>query len=104
MKSTAIISAMDLRKEPGTILDRVDLRQETLVIERAGKRKAVLVPAPLYDKWQQLEHEAREEFWAMTEEIRKNVAQSGLSEAEIQTLVDEAVADVRQENAAKRKM
>jgi prevent-host-death family protein len=39
---------MDFRAHPGTILDRVDYRKESFLIQRAGKPKAVLIPVALY--------------------------------------------------------
>ena len=41
---TESISAMEARKKFGEILNRVALRQEEIIIERAGKKIARLLP------------------------------------------------------------
>lgn len=38
------LSAMELRTNPGSILDRVDLQNQRFAIQRRGKTKALLVP------------------------------------------------------------
>ena len=38
------ISAMDMRKHMGEYLDEVRLKSETLILERAGKAVAMLIP------------------------------------------------------------
>lgn len=45
--STVSVSAMELRSNPGSILDRVFYRNESIVVKRAGKPKAALVPLSL---------------------------------------------------------
>ncbi len=80
LQTTPTISAMELRKEPGRFLDRVDLRQETFIVERAGKPKAALVPLTELREMVRMKEEAREEFFAMTDELRQRVVQSGLSQ------------------------
>jgi prevent-host-death family protein len=96
LATTPSISMMDLRSQPGTFLDRVFYRNESIVIERAGEPKAVLIPLREYQDLQRRKQEARERFWEMTQEIRKNVAQ--YDPAEIQAAIDEAISAVRKEN------
>jgi prevent-host-death family protein len=91
------ISAMDLRKEPGTFLDRVDYRRERFIVQRAGKPKAVLISLADFEQGERLKAEAKEEFFAMTDELRARVAASGISAKELDALIDEAVTDVRRE-------
>ena len=43
---------------------------------------------------------AREQFFVMADEMRANAAQSGLSDAELSALIDEAVAEVRADSHA----
>ncbi len=64
---TPSISAMDFRTSPGTILDRVDYRKESFLIERAGKPKAVLIPLSLY----QYIEKARERIFTANKNMRK---------------------------------
>ena len=44
------ISAMDMRKHMGEYLDEVRLKSETLILERAGKAIAMLVPITKSDR------------------------------------------------------
>lgn len=87
------INAMDLRKEPGTYLDRVDYRDERFIVERAGKPKAVLVPIREFEQMERRKRDANERFWEMTQELRARVAHYDPSE--VQAAIDEAVEAVR---------
>ncbi len=89
------INAMDLRRESGTLLDRADYRNESFVIERAGKPKAVLVPYSEFEQLQRIRQEARERYFASVGTMRE--AFSDLPEEEINALVEEAVQSVRAE-------
>src|SRR5258708_1982281 len=100
--STPTISAMELRKEPGRFLDRVDLRRETFIVERAGKPKAALVPLTDLQEMVRMKAEARQAFFAMTDEIGRNFTKSGLSEKQLEALIDTAVTAVRKEQSASK--
>jgi prevent-host-death family protein len=54
MKQT--ISTMNMRKNLGDILNRVDLRHDQFVIERKGKPLAALIPIVL---WEQIQNSAK---------------------------------------------
>ncbi len=43
------LSAMDLRKHLGAVIDDVRLRSETFILERAGKAVAVIAPVGFAD-------------------------------------------------------
>src|SRR5690554_6178530 len=88
------ISAMELRREPGRVLDRAEFGNETIVVERAGRPKAAIVPLRELQEMRRIKREARERFFTMTGQMRERF--SDLSAAEIEALVNEAVADVRQ--------
>lgn len=90
------ISAMDLRKGPGAYLDRVALRNEAFVIERAGRPRAVLVSVADYEQRELAKHQARERFWERTTQLRQELAATDPDE--IQAAIDEAIEAVRQEN------
>ena len=79
---TPSISMMDLRSQPGTFLDRVFYRNESIVIERAGEPKAVIIPLREYRDFQRRKQEARMRFWAITEEIRQRLAAHDPQEVE----------------------
>lgn len=93
LQKATTINAMALRRESGTLLDRADYRNESFVIERAGKPKAVLVPYTEFEQLQRIRQEAEERFFAAVDEMRE--AFSDMSEQEINALVDEAVQSVR---------
>jgi antitoxin (DNA-binding transcriptional repressor) of toxin-antitoxin stability system len=86
---------MDLRSQPGTVVDNVFYRNQSIVIRRKGKARAVIVPLREYADMQRRKQEAKERFFAMTDEIRKRTAQDD-PEA-IQAAIDEAVEAVRRE-------
>ncbi len=70
LAGTTSISAMDLRSNPGTILDKVDYKQESFIVERAGKPKAVLIPINNYGQYLDLKGQAKERFFDMTDDLR----------------------------------
>ena len=94
--NTTTISAMDLRKEPGNYLDRVDLRGETFVIERSGKAKAALLPIREYEDIQRRKQAAREKFGQMTEELQQAFVGVNLREAE--TEIENGMKEARAAN------
>lgn len=61
------ISAMDLRKRLGQIMNEVSLRDDEYVVERDGKPLAALIPIW---KLKQIE-ERKEVFWKKVEEFRR---------------------------------
>jgi prevent-host-death family protein len=76
------ITAMDLRKGAGTFLDRVDLRGERFIVERAGKPKAVIISVAEYEQVERLRREAKERFFAQVDEMRAAFADVDPKEAE----------------------
>jgi prevent-host-death family protein len=50
-KSIKTINAMKARQQLGTILEEVYYRGEHIIIERAGKAMAALVPVSLLEEW-----------------------------------------------------
>jgi prevent-host-death family protein len=87
------ITAMDLRREPGKWLDMVDYRNQSFVIQRAGKPKAVIIPFREYEQVRRVRREARERFWAMAQELRAAFKDADPKEVERETA--KAIAEVR---------
>ena len=84
----------EFRSEPGSVFDRVFYRKETIIVEKSGEPRAVIVPVREYEELQRRKQAAKERFWAMTEEMRKNTSQ--YAPEEIQAAIDEAIEAVRQ--------
>src|SRR5687768_5932081 len=88
------VSAMEARKRLGELLESVYHRGDEVVIERAGKPMAVVIPASRYAALER----RREEFWEWVQanwEKNKDVPPE-----EIYAEVEAAIQEVR---AAKRK-
>jgi len=83
------ITALDARRRLGELLESVYLRGDEVVIERAGKPMAVVIPAARY---QALER-SRDRFWAMVDEVheRNQDVPAEVIEAEVR----EAIRAVR---------
>lgn len=86
---TPSISAMELRSNPGSLLDRVDYLKESFIIERAGKPKAVLVPLSLY----RVVEEARSALFSSNRQIRKVFAKE--PREKIQKEIEKSIREVR---------
>lgn len=94
LAGTPSISAMDLRSNPGTILDRVDYRQESFVIERAGKAKAVLIPVSVYKKIE----EAHQRVFTTNKQIARAFKKE--SPKKIVKEINKAIAEIRKDDAS----
>jgi prevent-host-death family protein len=84
------ISAMEARKRLGDLLESVYHRGDEVIIERAGKPMAVVIPAARYAAMER----QREEFWKMVEatwEKNKDVPPE-----EIHADVEAAIREVRE--------
>jgi antitoxin (DNA-binding transcriptional repressor) of toxin-antitoxin stability system len=92
------ISALQARKQLGELLNRAYYGGERFIITR--DQLPMVKIEPVYST---LEAEAaREQFFAMADEMRANAAQSGLSDAELSALIDEAVAEVQSESPVRK--
>ncbi len=85
---------MDFRANPGTILDRVDYRKESFLIERAGKPKAVLIPVSLY----QVVEQARQRIVTANRTIQK--AFRSVNQTKMSGEINKAMTEVRNHAAA----
>ena len=85
------LSAVDARKRLGEILEGVYYRGDEVVIERAGKPMAVVIPAALYESLEK----SRDRFFELVEknwELNKDVPFEEI-EKEIASAVKAARAD-----------
>ena len=92
------VDMMDLRSQPGTVVDNVFYRNQSVVIRRNGKARAVIVPLREYADMQRSKQAAKARLFTMTDGTRKRTANDD-PEA-IQAAIDEAVKRVRQEKHA----
>ena len=93
MKRT--ISAVEARKHLGEILESVYYRGDEVIIERAGKPMAVVIPSSRYEAMER----SRERLWEMIEEVQQR--NKDVPYEVIQQEVDEAIREVRAEASAK---
>lgn len=93
MKRT--ISAVEARKRLGEILESVYYRGDEVIIERAGKPMAVVIPSSRYEAMER----DRETIWDMIEEVHER--NEDVPYEVIQREVDEAIREVRAERRAK---
>ena len=91
------IDMMELRSQPGTVVDNVFYRNASFVIQRAGKAKAVIVPLRDYAAMQQMKREAKERLFAFIDDVQTRTEQ--VDPDEVQQAIDEAVASVRKEKS-----
>lgn len=83
------VSAVDARKRLGEILESVYYRGDEVIIERAGKPMAVVIPAQQYERLQR-DRNRIIELIEMNWEHNKNVPSE-----EIEAAIAEAIAEVR---------
>jgi prevent-host-death family protein len=94
------VSALEARKRLGEILESVYYRGDEIVIERAGKPMAVVIPSERYEA---LERERERANMRLMEIIQKNWEKNKDVPPEvIEHEVEEAVREVRAERATER--
>jgi len=86
---TLTISAMDLRSQPGTILDNVYYRKTSIVVERAGSPRAVIVPVSEYQEFLRMKRETKERFFEMTDKLRGSFSDE--KPEKVEKLIKEAI-------------
>lgn len=98
MKRT--LSAVEARKKLGEILEGVFYRGDEVVIERAGKPMAVVVPVKLYEQQQKKRQAAWTRLFEIIEPIQERNKDVPLEIIDAE--IDEAVKAVRAEMQAER--
>lgn len=93
MKRT--ISAVEARKRLGELLEGVYYRGDEVVIERAGKPMAVVIPSARYEGFQR----QRQTFLDMIEELDERTKTA--EERAIEREIDQAIQEVRAERRAR---
>jgi prevent-host-death family protein len=83
------VGAREARAQFADLLGQVHYGNQTVIIERAGKPMAALVPLEVVEQYVA----ARERFFAVVDEIRSQAPD--VPEAEVEADVAEAIATVR---------
>lgn len=84
------VSAMEVRKHLGEILEKIHYHGDTFIIQRAAKPMAVLVPVKQYEQWQL----RREQFFALIDQVQERTSQE--STEELEEAIAEAVTASKQ--------
>jgi PHD/YefM family antitoxin component YafN of YafNO toxin-antitoxin module len=84
------------------LLKQVNQTNTGVIVKGAGNIDGVLITKREYEQMQQRRQEALNDLSKMIGEMRATVAQSELSSEEIETVIDEAVQEVRQEAQEKK--
>ena len=92
------VSAMEARKRLGELLEGVYYRGDEVVIERAGKPMAVVIPAERYASMER----SRERLWELIEKAqeRNKDVPYGVIEREVEEAIREVRADQAKKNSA----
>jgi len=80
------VNAVRARQQFGRLLEEVFYRNQHVIIERAGRPMAVLVPMEQYRQWQ----EGRTAFFAMVDEVQQRTRQ--VPPEELEAIIVEAAA------------
>lgn len=91
---TFTLGAREARQRFAELLGRVGFAKEVAIVERSGKPMAALIPVDLYERLV-ADREAR---FQVLDRIRERLPE--LSAEEIEADVEQAIADLRAENAA----
>ena len=92
----ATIHSTDLRRRVRQVLDRVQRKQEPVIVQTYDTPQAVLIPYEEFEAYQAWQVRRRErsawlaELWAIAEEVSGRAA---LSSEEAGALIDEAVRE-----------
>jgi len=79
------------REQFGELVEQVQYKGDSIIINRNGKKAAVIVSIDIYEKWKQ----ERKRFF---NQIRQMQAASGLTPDEAEKLAIEAISEVRNKN------
>jgi len=83
---------MEARKRFGELLEEVYYRGDEVIIERAGKPMAAIVPVTQYDQWQAQRKAAMDRFFALVDQIQEE--NKDVPPEEIEAAVGQAVREV----------
>ena len=82
------LSVTKAREQFAELVDQVQYKGDSVIINRSGKPVAVLVSVDIYEQWRQ----ERRDFFS---HIRQMQSSAGLEPDEADRLANEAVAEIR---------
>jgi prevent-host-death family protein len=88
------VNAVQARKQLGRLLEEVYYQSQRVIIERAGRPMAVLVPLEQYRQWQ----EQRTAFFAMVDEVRQRTRD--IPPEELEAVIAEASAAAKAQDVS----
>lgn len=100
----ATITSSDLQRKVGTVLKRVAVNKERLVVEREGYPIAAILPYAEFEQWER-ERARAEMLTFMDEQARLSKAAGLDTKSDEEAMADalKAVADVRREKRRKKR-
>ena len=84
------VSMMQLRSQPGTVLDKVFYRNEIFIVERSGQAKAVIVPIKEYEEMKRIKKEAKTRLFKLVDTIQTRTKK--YRRKDIDSAIDEALS------------
>ena len=79
------------REQFGELVEQVQYKGDSIIINRNGKKAAAIVSIDIYEKW-------KEERKSLFNQIRQMQSAAGLDADEAEKLAIEAVSEVRSKN------
>ncbi|MFH1959098.1 MAG: type II toxin-antitoxin system Phd/YefM family antitoxin [Patescibacteria group bacterium] len=90
---TQIISAVQARKNFGELIDIVDYKGQSVIIQRAGKPKVAVIPLSDFEIVKEQKVKAKQKFFAMSKEFAESF--KNLNKKEKQALINQAIVATR---------
>lgn len=94
---TKNVTSSELREQTDTLLKEVGEGKVNVVVEQDGEAKAALIPFEQYQSWLQSREAAFERIDALGQRARARWEAAGMSEDDIEQLIQETVTELRAE-------
>lgn len=100
---TKTVPAVKARQQLGSLLNEVDLQGTSIVIERDGKAKAVMIPVAQFEAMQRRREQARSELQAQAERNEALMAAEGKNFEELEAEIIDTIRKDRKNTASSEK-
>ncbi len=94
---TKNVTSLELQEQTDTLLNEVGKGNVSVVVEQNGEAKAVLIPIEQYQVWLQSREAAFQRIEEIGDRARARWEAAGISEDEMEQLIQETVEEVRAE-------